>query len=162
MFCIYLQVLVLSQRHCSSVLFAHLLSKDEGMESYDALDARLIVHVHDKILIACGSYHMCLTLVSSLAFGEILHKKTMYPYIISRMCNKCDVLNNIVRGRLAHISCFTCSALLLKNLSSRSTTSGATMLWSKEKAGHVTPPYSTSSVKCSLCRMPMMPLRLRL
>jgi hypothetical protein len=39
MFCIYLQVLVSSQRHGSSVLLAHLTFKDGGVESYDGLDA---------------------------------------------------------------------------------------------------------------------------
>ena len=48
----------------------------------------------------------------------------MYPYIISRMCNKCDIFYNIVR--LTHSSCFTRSALLLNSLLSRSTTSGVT------------------------------------
>jgi hypothetical protein len=38
MFCIYLHVLVPSQRRGSSVLLTHLLSKDGGVESYDGLD----------------------------------------------------------------------------------------------------------------------------
>jgi hypothetical protein len=47
MFCIYLQLLVLSQQHGSSVLLARLLSNDRGVEIYDGLYARLEVHVHD-------------------------------------------------------------------------------------------------------------------
>jgi hypothetical protein len=43
MFRIKLQVLVPSQRHCSSILFAPLLSKDGGVESCDSLDAHLRV-----------------------------------------------------------------------------------------------------------------------
>jgi hypothetical protein len=35
MFCIYLQVLVPGHQHGSSILFAHLLSKDGGVEIYD-------------------------------------------------------------------------------------------------------------------------------
>jgi hypothetical protein len=98
----------------------------EAMVSDDGLDARLVVHVHDELLTARGSHHIRPGLVSSLASEEILHTKTMYPYIISRICNKCDLLNNIVRGRLTHSSCFTHSALLLNSLSSRSTALGAT------------------------------------
>jgi hypothetical protein len=97
MFYIYQQVLFLSQRHGSCILFADLFSKDGGMESYDGLVARLVVHVHDELLIACGSHHIHPTLISSLAFEEILHTNMMYPYIISRMCNECDALNNTVQ-----------------------------------------------------------------
>jgi hypothetical protein len=118
MLCIYLQVLVWSQRHGPGVLLAHLLPKDGAIVSDDGLDARLAMHVHDDILTTRGSHHIHPSLVSSLAPKEILHTKTIYPYIISRMCNKCDVLNNIVRGKLTHISCFTRSALLLYCLSS--------------------------------------------
>jgi hypothetical protein len=74
---------------------------------HDGLDARLVVHVQDELFTARGSHHIRLGLVSSLTSEEILHTKTMYPYIISRMCNECDVLNNIVRGRLTHSFCFT-------------------------------------------------------
>jgi hypothetical protein len=35
--------------HDSSVLLAHLLYKDGGVESYDGLDACLVVHVHDEL-----------------------------------------------------------------------------------------------------------------
>jgi hypothetical protein len=58
MFCIYLQVLVPNQRHGSSVLLAHLLSKDGGVESYDCMYACLVVHVHDELLTASGSHHI--------------------------------------------------------------------------------------------------------
>ena len=66
------------------------------MESYDGLDARVVLLVHDELLTAHGSHHIRSTLISSFAYKEILHTKTMYPYIISRICNKCDILNNIV------------------------------------------------------------------
>jgi hypothetical protein len=125
-FCIYLQVLVLSQRHGSGVQLGHLLPKDGTMVSDDGLNSRLIMHVHDELLTAHGSHHIHHGLVSSLASEEIMHTKTMYSYIISRMCNKCDIFYNIMRGRLTHSSCFTRSALLLNSLLSRSTASGAT------------------------------------
>jgi hypothetical protein len=157
----YLQVLVRSQRHGSGVLLVHLLPKDEAVVSDDGLDACLVVHVHDELLTARSRHHIRPGLVSSIASEEILHTKTMYPYIISRICNKCDLLNNIVRGRLTHNSCFTRSALLLNCLPSRSTASGATAKWSKVYAGLVTPAYSTSPGKCSLHRRPRMPLGLR-
>jgi hypothetical protein len=57
MFYIYLQVLVPSQRHGLGVL-AHLLPKDRVMVSDNGLDARLVVHVHDKLLTARGSHHI--------------------------------------------------------------------------------------------------------
>jgi hypothetical protein len=62
--------------------------------SDDGLDSRLVVHDHDELLTSRGSHHIRPGLVSSLAFEEILHTKTMYPYIISKMCNECDVFNN--------------------------------------------------------------------
>jgi hypothetical protein len=96
MFCIYLQILVPSQRHGSSILLAHLLSKDGGVESYNGLDVRLVVYVHDELLIARGRHHICPALISSLVYEEIMHTKIMYPYIILRMCNECDVISNIV------------------------------------------------------------------
>jgi hypothetical protein len=116
MLCIYLQVHVRSQRHGSSVLFAHLLSKDGSVESDVGLDARLIVHVHNELLTTRGSHHIHHTLISSLSFEEILHTNMMYPYINLRMCNECDIFNNIVRGRHTHRSCFICSVLLLNSL----------------------------------------------
>jgi hypothetical protein len=67
----------------------------------------LQVLLHDELLTSHGSHHICPTLISSLASEEIMYTNTMYPYIISRMCNKCDVINNIVRERLTHSSCFT-------------------------------------------------------
>jgi hypothetical protein len=60
MFCIYLQVLLPSQRHGSRVLLVDLVSKDGAVVSYDSLDARLVVHVHDELLTALGSHHICL------------------------------------------------------------------------------------------------------
>ena len=60
------------------------------------LDARLIVHVLDEFLGGFISHNICLSLVSLLASKEILHIDTMYPVIISRMSNQCDVLSNIV------------------------------------------------------------------
>ena len=98
-----MQVLVQSQQHGSGVLFSHLLSKDGDVESYDGLDANLIVHVHDELLTACGSHHIRPSLISSLTSEGILHTNMMYPYIISRMCNKCDILSNIVREDLPTI-----------------------------------------------------------
>jgi hypothetical protein len=94
------------------------------MVTDNGLDSRLVVHVHDELLKAHGGHHIRPSLVSSLASKEILHIKTMYLYIISRMCNECDIFYNI--GRLTHSSCFTYSILLLNFLSSRSTASGAT------------------------------------
>jgi hypothetical protein len=88
----------------------------------DSLDSCLVVHVHDELLTARGGHHIRPSLVSSLTSKEILHTKTMYPYIISRMCNECDIFYIIVT--LTHISCFTRSALLLNSLPSRSTASG--------------------------------------
>jgi hypothetical protein len=90
----------------------------------DGLDSGLIVHVHDELLTARGGHHIRPSLVSSLASEEILHTKTMYPYIISRSCNECDIFYIILR--LTHSSCFTRSALLLNSRPSRSTASGAT------------------------------------
>jgi hypothetical protein len=49
MFCIYLQVLVPSQRYGSRVFLAHLY-KDKGVGSYDGMDVRLVVHVYDELL----------------------------------------------------------------------------------------------------------------
>jgi hypothetical protein len=123
--CIYLQVLILGQRHGSGLLLGYLLLKDRAMVADDGLDSCLRVHVHDELLIARGGHHIRPSLVSSPASKEIMHTKTMYPYIISRMCNECDIFYIIVR--LTQSSCFTRSALLLNSLSSRSTASGATL-----------------------------------
>ena len=112
MFCIYLQVLVLGQHHGSCIPFADLHSKDGPVVSYNGLDARLVMHVHDEFFAAFGSHRIRHGLMSVLASKKILHTNTMYPFIISRMSNECDVLSNVVRGRLTHGSCFTRSALL--------------------------------------------------
>jgi hypothetical protein len=78
----------------------------------DGLDSRLVVHVHDEFLTAYGDHHIRPSLVSSLASEEILHTKMMYPYIISRMCNECDIFYNIVI--LTHSSCFTPLCLVVE------------------------------------------------
>jgi hypothetical protein len=88
------------------------------------LDSCLVVHVNEELLTARGGHHIRTSLVSSLASEEIMHTKTMYPYIISRMCNECDIFYIIVI--LTHSSCFTRSALLLNSLSSRYTASRVT------------------------------------
>jgi hypothetical protein len=120
--CIYLYVLVPGQRHGSGLLLGHLLPKDGAMVADDGLDSCLVVHVHDELLTARGGHHIRPSLVSNLTSKEILHTKTMYPYIISRMCYEYDIFYIIVR--LIHSSCFTRSALLLNSLSSQSTASG--------------------------------------
>jgi hypothetical protein len=86
------------------------------VESYDGLEARLIVQVHDELLTTRGSHHIRPALISSLTSEGIVHINTMYLYIISSMHNKCDVLNNILRERLTHGSCLTNSTLLLNSL----------------------------------------------
>jgi hypothetical protein len=86
-----MQVLVPGQQHGSGLLLGHLLPKDGAVVADDGLDSCLIVHVHDELLTARGGHHICPSLVSSLASEEILYLKTMYPYIISRMCNECDI-----------------------------------------------------------------------
>jgi hypothetical protein len=63
----------------------------------DGLDSCLIVHVHDELLTARGGHHIHPSHVSSLAYEEILHTKMMYPYIILRICNECDIFYIIVR-----------------------------------------------------------------
>jgi hypothetical protein len=123
-YCIYLQVLVPGQRHGSGLLLGHLLPKDGAVVGDDGLDSCLVVHVHDELLTARSGHHIGPSLVSSLASEEIMHTKTMYPYIISRMCNECNIF--YITVRLTHSSFFTRSALLLNSLSSRSTASGAT------------------------------------
>jgi hypothetical protein len=100
------------------------LPKDGAVVGDDGLDSGLIVHVHDELLTARGGHHIRPSLVSSLASEEIMHTKTMYPYIISRICNECDIFYIILR--LTHSSCFTRSALLLNSRPSRYTASGAT------------------------------------
>jgi hypothetical protein len=82
----------------------------------DGLDSCLVVHVHDELLTTHGGHHIRPGLVYSFTSEEILHTKTMYPYIISKMCKECDIFYNI--GRLTHNSCFTRSAMLLNSMSS--------------------------------------------
>jgi hypothetical protein len=89
----------------------------------DGLDSGLIVHVHDELLTDRGGHHIRPSLVSSIASEEFLHTKMMYPYIISKIYNECDIFYIILR--LTHSSCFTRSALLLNSRPSRSTASGA-------------------------------------
>jgi len=96
MFCIYLQVLVPGQRHGSCVPFGDLRSKDGPVVSYDGLDVRLVMHVYDEFFAAFGSHRIRPGLMSVLASKEILHTNTMYPFIISRISNECDVLSNVV------------------------------------------------------------------
>jgi hypothetical protein len=109
MFCIYPQVWVLGQHHDSCVLFRDLLSKDDPMVSYDGLDVRLVVHVHDEFFIASGRHRIHPNLISLQASKEILHTNMMDALIISRMSNECNILRNIVRERLTHNSCFLLS-----------------------------------------------------
>jgi hypothetical protein len=118
-----MQVLVPRQRHGSGLLLGHPLPKDGAVVGDDGLDLGLIVHVHDELLTAHGGHHIRPSLVFSLASEEIMHTKTMYPYIISRLCNECDIFYIILR--LTHNSCLTHSALLLNSRPSRSTASGA-------------------------------------
>ena len=95
MFYIYLQVLVPGQRHGSCVPFGNLRSKDGPVVSYNGLDVRLVMHVHDEFFVAFGSHRIRPGLMSVLASKEILHTNMMYPFIISRMSNECDVLSNV-------------------------------------------------------------------
>jgi hypothetical protein len=67
------------------------------MVADDGLDSCLVVHVHDELLTARGGHHIRPSLISSLTSKEILHTKMMYPYIILRMCNECDIFYIIVR-----------------------------------------------------------------
>jgi hypothetical protein len=79
------------------LLLGHPLPKDGAVVADDGLDSGLIVHVHDELLTACGGHHIRPSLVSSLASEEILHTKMMYPYIISRIYNECDIFYIILR-----------------------------------------------------------------
>jgi hypothetical protein len=125
MFCTYLNVLFPGQRHVSCLDFGDLRSKDRPVVSYDGLDGRLIMHVHDQFFTALGRHQIRPGLKPLLASEEILHIDAMYPFIISRMSNECDVLSNVVTGRLTHSSAFTRAALLGKALPTRSVASGA-------------------------------------
>ena len=96
MFYIYLQVLFRVQPHGSCRTFRGPHSKNFCMVLDHGLDARLIVHVLDEFLSGFVSHSIRLGLVSLLASKEILHIDMMYPVIISRMSNQCDVLSNVV------------------------------------------------------------------
>ena len=72
------------------------------------LDARLVVHVLDEFLGSFVSHRICLGLVSLLAYKKILHIDAMYPVIISRMSNQCDVLRNVEQERLTQSLALTC------------------------------------------------------
>jgi hypothetical protein len=63
-------------------------------------------------------------LKSRLTPKEILHIDAMYPVIISRMSSECNVLSNVVRGRLTHSSVVTRLALVPKFLHNRYDESG--------------------------------------
>jgi hypothetical protein len=129
------------------------------MVADDGLNSCLVVHVHDELLTARGGHHIRPGLVSSLAYEEIMHTKTMYPYIISRMCNECDIFYIIVR--LNHSSCFTPLRLVVEF--------PAIPVYYIEGNGVVvegvgwpiTPAYSISPRKCSLHRRSRMRLGLR-
>ena len=82
MFCIYLQVLVPGQRHGSCVPFGDLRSKDGSVVSYDGMDTHLVMHVHDEFFVAFDSHRIHPGLMSVLAYKEILHTNTIYPFII--------------------------------------------------------------------------------
>jgi len=71
------------------------------------LDARLAVYVLDEFLGDFVSHSINLCLVSLLLSKEILYIDAMYPIIISRMSNQCDVLSNVVQERLTQSSALT-------------------------------------------------------
>ena len=120
MFYIYLHVLFRGQAHGSCRPVRDPLSKKFHMVLDHGLDACLIVHVLDEFLGGFVSHNIRLGLVSLLASKEILHIDTMYPVIISRMSNQCDVLSNVVRERLTQSSASTRYALSANTLPSRS------------------------------------------
>ena len=121
---IYLQVLFQGQAHGSCRPFRDPLCKNFCVVLDHDLDARLVVHVLDEFLGGFVSHSIRLGLVSLLASKEILHIDTMYPVIISRMSNQCDVLSNVVRERLTQSSALTRCALSANTLPSRSGVSG--------------------------------------
>ena len=96
MFYIYRQVLFRGQAHGSCRPFRDPLSKNFRVVLDHGLDAHLVVHVLDEFLGGFVSHSIRLGLVCLLASKEILHIDAMYPVIISRMSNQCDVLNNVV------------------------------------------------------------------
>ena len=87
MFYIYFQVLFRGQPHGSCRTFREPHSKNFHVVLDHVVDACLVVHV---------SHNIRLGLISLLASKEILHIDAMYPVIISRMPNQCDVLSNVV------------------------------------------------------------------
>jgi hypothetical protein len=120
-----LQVLVPSQRHGSCALFVDLLSKDSGMETYDVLYARLIVHVHEEFLTAPGCHHIRPTLIFILQSKEILHTNTMYPFIILKTHNECCVPGGLTTSLRVMFSTASSFVISLASLSSvRRYTSG--------------------------------------
>ena len=124
MFYIYLQVLFQGQAHGSCRPFRDPLSKKFRVVLDHGLDARLVVHVLDEFLGSFVSHSICLGLISLLASKEILYIDVMYPVIISRMSDQCDVLSNVVRERLTQSSALTRCALSANTLPSRSGASG--------------------------------------
>jgi hypothetical protein len=124
MFYTYLQVLFPSQPHVSCLSIVDLHSKVGSVVCYDGLNVRLVMHVLHEFITGFVSHTSCPGLKFLLASEEILHIDAMYPVIIPRMSNECDVLSNVVRGRLTHSSAVTCAALLLNTLPSRSGKSG--------------------------------------
>ena len=96
MFYIYLQVLFRGQPHGSCHTFREPHSKNFHVVLDHGLDVCFVVHVLDEFLGGFVSHNIRLGLVSLFASKEILHIDTMYPVIISRMSNQCDVLSNVV------------------------------------------------------------------
>ena len=82
MMCTYLKVLVPGQRHESCLTLGDHLSQDGPVVRDDGLDACLIVHVHDELLVASGSNRLRPGLVPQLASVEILRTNKMYSFII--------------------------------------------------------------------------------
>ena len=107
----FYQVLFRGQAHGPCRPFRDPLSKNFRVVLDHGLDARLVVHVLDEFLGGFVSHSIRLALISLLASKEILHIDTMYPVIISRMSNQCDVLSNVVRERLTQSLALTRCAL---------------------------------------------------
>ena len=124
MFYIYLHVLFRDQAHGSCHPFRDPLSKKFHVVLDHGLDVHLIVQLLDEFLGGFVSNSIRLGIISLLASKEILYIDVMYPVIISRMSNQCDVLSNVVRERLTQSSALTRYALLANTLPSRSGASG--------------------------------------
>ena len=120
MFYIYFQVLFRGQPHGSCRTFREPHCKNFHVVLDHGLDACLVVHVLGEFLGGFVSHNICLGLVSLLAPKKILHIDAMYPVIISRMTNQCNVLSNVVRERLTQSSALTRYALSANTLPSRS------------------------------------------